>query len=144
MSFESMLDAIVAQPLAPPSPLEHIQERARRVRRKRRMTVVATALGAFAVVTGLVVVPGDQPSTVTVAADGPRRGEFVATEPGGYQALGRWKLTVIRGGETFRYSSEAGPRCLDDAVRPGDVVTAEILDGDSWLKVGEGAACPAD
>lgn len=141
----TILRSFAEQPVAPAPSIESLVERGRNHRRRRGALI--TGLAMVSLVAGAVAinVTGDRPGgvSINVAGPGSRSAAYTAIAPGGYEASGVWRLTIVRAGNRILYSDTTSPACgAIGAIQPGDRVYGEIHTPESVLRAGEGARCP--
>lgn len=141
--LSTMFREIVDQSVSVPPPLDELVGRVRRHRVRRVMGATGGLLAVVLVAFGPAILANDSDGdNVRVAASGARKAAYEATAEGGYEATGRWSLSIERDGKTLVFSNEVSPSCgAKGLIQPGDRVFAEIRSDDSSLKVGADAHC---
>ncbi len=129
-----------------PTPIEVIVLRSHELRGRRRLRRLAAAAALAVAVTAPIALQATRPNPgISVAAGSPaeiKEAGYVAVAPGGYQGKGHWSLTIIRGPNTIRISSDLDHPCAPTGtIEPGDRVYGSVVDAGSVLHAGETAHC---
>ncbi len=145
-TLSDALASLAHTPIATPTPIEVIRLRSHELRGRRRLRLLAAAAALAVAVTAPIALRAARPDRgISVAATSPvevRDAGYVAVAPGGYRGSGHWSLTIVRGPNTIRFSSDLGHPCAPTGtVQPGDHVYGRVVGAGSVLRAGETAHC---